>query len=218
MSMIVHGIPGSPYVRAALLTLEEQGAPYELAAMQFGTTKKEPHLSRHPFGRIPAFEHDGWGLYETRAIMRYVNAACPGPQLEPREPRALARMEQVMNITDWYVMQQISRTITFGRVVAPKFGMPVDEEKIAQAVPDARHCIGELARLLDGQAFMAGDAVSLADLLLAPHLSMFSEAPEGAAILGEHANLKSWLARLEARPSMQATTWDRLTARAQAAA
>ena len=56
---IVHGIPGSPYVRAALLSLEEKGAPYRLAAMQFGTLKQESHLSRHPFGRVPAFEHDG---------------------------------------------------------------------------------------------------------------------------------------------------------------
>jgi len=40
--MIVHGIPGSPYVRAALLTLEKKGADYELAAMQFGTLKQQP--------------------------------------------------------------------------------------------------------------------------------------------------------------------------------
>ena len=72
--MIVHGVPGSPYVRAALLTLEEKGAQYELAAMALGTLKQQPHLSRHPFGRIPAFEHDGWMLYETQAIMRYVDA------------------------------------------------------------------------------------------------------------------------------------------------
>ena len=43
--MIVHGIPGSPYVRAALLTLEEKGAAYELAAMAFGTLKQQPHLA-----------------------------------------------------------------------------------------------------------------------------------------------------------------------------
>lgn len=216
--MIVHGIPGSPYVRAALLTLEEKGADYRLAAMPFGTLKQEPHLSRHPFGRIPAFEHDGWMLYETRAIMRYVDAAIPQPPLQPVEPRALGRMEQVMNVTDWYVMQQISRVITFGRVVAPRLGLPIDEAKIAEAVPEARRCIAEVARLLGDQTFLAGGAVSLADLLLAPHLSMFAEAPEGAATLKDHANLQAWLARLEARPSMQATQWDRLLERAKFAA
>ena len=90
--MIVHGVPGSPYVRAALLTLEEKGAPYKLAAMAPGTLKQEPHLS------------------------------------------------------------------------------------------------------------------------------MFSLAPEGSQILREHENLNAWLARIEARPSMQATTWDRLLERVVAAA
>ncbi len=216
--MIVHGVPGSPYVRAALLTLEEKNAPYEFAAMSPGTLKQQPHLSRHPFGRIPAFEHDGWMLYETQAIMRYVDTLVPEPRLQPGEPRAAARMNQLMGITDWYLMQQVSRTITFNRVVAPRFGRPVDEDAVAKAIPEARICIGEISRLLDGQRWMTGDAISLADLLLAPHLSMFAQAPEGAQILQEHENLRGWLARIEARPSMQATTWDRLLARTQAAA
>ena len=66
--------------------------------------------------------------------------------------------------------------------------------------------------------WVAGDAISLADLLLAAHLSMFAQAPEGAQILQEHENLRSWLTRMEARPSMQATTWDRLLERVAAAA
>jgi glutathione S-transferase len=216
--MIVHGIPGSPYVRAALLALEEKGAEYELAAMQFGTLKQQPHLSRHPFGRIPAFEHDGWMLYETQAIMRYVDAVVPGPRLQPEEPRAAARMNQLMGITDWYVMRQVSMPITRNRVVAPRVSRPVDEEEVMQAIPNARICIAEISRLLNGHPWMAGEAISLADLLLAPHLSMFALAPEGAQILQEHGNLTRWLARIEARPSMQATTWDRLLERVAAAA
>jgi len=216
--MIVHGIPGSPYVRAALLTLEEKGAAYELAAMAPGTLKQQPHLSRHPFGRIPAFEHDGWMLYETRAIMRYVDAVVPGPRLQAEEPRAAARMDQLMNITDWYLMPQVSATITFNRVVAPRFNRPVNEDAVVKAIPNAQICIAEIARLLDGYPWMAGEAISLADLLLAPHLSMFAQAPEGAAILREHENLSGWLVRIEARPSMRATTWDRLLERVAPAA
>ena len=216
--MIVHGVPGSPYVRAALLTLEEKGASYKLAAMAPGTLKQEPHLSRHPFGRIPAFEHDGWMLYETRAIMRYVDAVVPGPRLQPEEPRAAARMEQVMNITDWYVMPQVSRPITANRVVKPRFNRPTDDDEVVNAIPAARICIAEIARLLDLHPWMAGEALSLADLLLAAQLSMFAQAPEGVQILGEHENLSRWLTRIEARPSMQATTWDRLLERVAAAA
>jgi glutathione S-transferase len=216
-AMIVHGIPGSPYVRAALLALEEKGAAYEFAAMMPGSLKQQPHLSRHPFGRIPAFEDDGWMLYETQAIMRYVDTVVPGPRLQPEEPRAAARMNQLMGITDWYVMPQISAPITRNRVVAPRFNRPVDEDAIVNAIPNARICVAEIARLLDGHSWMAGEAITLADLLLAPHLSMLALAPEGAAILREHENLTRWLARIEGRPSMQATTWDRLIERAAAA-
>jgi glutathione S-transferase len=47
---------------------------------------------------------------------------------------------------------------------------------------------------------------------------MLALAPEGAQLLREHENLSSWLARIEARPSMQVTTWDRLLDRVAAAA
>jgi glutathione S-transferase len=217
-NMIVHGIPGSPYVRAALLALEEKGAEYEFAAMAPGALKQQPHLSRHPFGRIPAFEHDGWILYETQAIMRYVDAVLPGPRLQPEEPRAAARMNQLMGIADWYVMPQVSAPITRNRVVAPRFNRPVDEDAVVNAIPDARNCIAEISRLLDGQRWMAGGEISLADLLLAAHLSMFAQAPEGAQLLEQHENLRGWLARIEERPSMKATTWDRLLERVAVAA
>jgi len=102
--------------------------------------------------------------------------------------------------------------------VAPRVNRPVDENAIAGAIPEARICIAEIGRLLDGHPWLAGDAISLADLLLAPHLSMFAQAPEGAQILQEHKNLSDWLSRIEARPSLKATTWDRLLERVAAAA
>jgi glutathione S-transferase len=214
---VVHGIPGSPYVRAALLVLEEKRAPYQLAAMPFGGHKEPAHLARHAFGRIPAFEHDGWMLYETQAILRYVDAVVPEPKLQPAEARPAARMNQLMGITDWYFMPQVSRTISFNRLVAPRLGRPVNEDAIAAAIPNARTCTGEIARVLDSNTWLAGDRISLADLLFAPHLSMFALTEEGKGILGGHPALGAWLARMEARPSMQATTWDKLLARAQAA-
>jgi glutathione S-transferase len=207
---VVHGVPGSPYVRAALLVLEEKGVPYEFAAMRFGTTKTPEHLARHAFGRIPAFEHDGWMLYETQAILRYVDAVIPKPPLQPSDPRAAARMNQLMGITDWYFMPQVSRRITFGRVVAPRLNLPVDDAAIAAALPEARACVAEVARLLDGNAWLTGDMISLADLLLAPQMAMFAVAPEGKDILAQHPTLTAWLGRMEARPSMQATAWEEL--------
>jgi glutathione S-transferase len=84
--VIVHGVPGRPYVRAALLTLEEKGAPYKLAPMAPGTLKQEPHLSRHPLGRIPAFGHDGRMPYETRAICAMSTRSCPARGCSRKSP------------------------------------------------------------------------------------------------------------------------------------
>ncbi len=207
---VVHGVAGSPYVRAALLVLEEKGAPYHFQKMAFGTHKQPAHMARHAFGRMPAFEHDGWVLYETQAILRYVDAVLPHPALQPKAPQAAALMNQLMGITDWYVMPQVSRTISFSRLVAPRLGRPVDEAAVATAVPDARNCVAEIARLHDHYAWLAGDSLTLADLLLAPHLSMFAMTAEGNDVLAAHPALTVWLARIEARPSMRATTWDPL--------
>jgi len=203
---IVHGIPGSPYVRMPLLTLEEKGLPYTLASIPFGGHKAPEHLARQPFGRIPAFEHDDFRLYETQAILRYIDRIAPSPALIPTDPRAEARMNQIIGISDSYVFPDISGCISFYRVFAARFGMPVDEAKIADALPRARICIEEVARLMGDRPFMAGDALSLADLMIVPHLAYFSITDEGREMMKPHANLIGWLDRMKRRPSMMKTT------------
>jgi glutathione S-transferase len=96
-------------------------------------------------------------------------------------------------------------------------GLEPDEAAIDAAMPKARTVFNELARLLDGQRFFAGDALSLADLIVAPAVAFFTAAPEWAELGKPHANLVAWLERMEARPSMQATTWERVAALAKAA-
>ena len=213
---VVHGVPGSPYVRIALLGLEEKGADWSLAPMSFGQGKTPEHLAKHPFGRIPILDHGDFRLYETQAILRYLDRVIPSPPLTPTDPRAEARMNQVCGITDWYVMPDISAGIVFDRVVKPRFGLPVDEAKIAAAVPRAEVCMAEIARLLGDQPYMAGDRVTLADLMLIPHLSFMGDAPEGKVLLETHANVRAWIARMEERPSLRNTTWDRLSEMAMA--
>src|SRR5690349_18185435 len=70
---IVHSAAGSPFGRAVLVTLVEKGAAFRFAPVVPGTLKNEPHILLHPFGRIPVLEHDGFMLYETQAIMRYLD-------------------------------------------------------------------------------------------------------------------------------------------------
>jgi glutathione S-transferase len=215
---VVHSIPGSPFGRAVLATLEEKGAAYRLSPVAPGTFRAEPHIVRHPFGRVPVLEHDGFSLYETQAILRYLDRVLPAPSLTPADPRVAARMDQVMNVNDWYLFQGVGNVIGFQRVVAPKFmGLTPDEAVIAAAMPQAHAVFSELSRLLGDQPWFAGETMSLADLLVAPQLDFFTETPEWAPLSAGRPNLVAWLARMNARPSMAATTWERVAAMAQAA-
>jgi glutathione S-transferase len=215
---IVHTIPGSPFARSVMAALEEKGAPWRLSPVAPGTMRSAEHLSRHPFGRVPVLDHDGFSLYETQAILRYLDRVLPTPALSPSDNRHLARMDRVMNINDWYLFHGVGDVIVFHRVIGPQLmGLTPDEAAIAAAMPKARTVFAELARLLGEQPFFAGDALSLADLLVAPGVAFFIATPEWAELGAPHANLVAWLTRMEARPSMKATTWERVTELAKAA-
>jgi glutathione S-transferase len=208
--IVIYGVPGSPYLRSALLGLEEKRAPYRLAVMGMGEGRREEHLKRHPFGRIPAMEHDDFGLYETQAILRYVDAIAPGPSLQPRDARAAARMDQIVGIVDWYVFPSITVGVCAERLMSQAFwGRPPDEANVTKALPSARVCIKELERLKGSAEFMAGDAVSIADLMLVPHIAFFRRTPEGSVLL-QGTSLDAWLTRMSARPSIQVTEMERL--------
>ena len=215
---IVHSIPGSPFGRAVLTTLEEKGASYRFSPVTPGTLRSPEHLARHPFGRVPVLEHDGFLLYETQAILRYLDCVLPNPALTPADPKRAARMDQVMNVNDWYLFPGVGNVIVFHRVVGPRvLGLTPDEAAIEAAMPKARAVFAELARLLGDQPYFAGEAISLADLLVAPQLGFFTLTPEWEVLGAPHKNLVAWLARMEARPSFGATTWERVSEMAQAA-
>jgi glutathione S-transferase len=208
--IVIHGVPGSPYVRSALLGFEERSVPYRLAAMPLGSRHSEEHLKRQPFGRVPAMEHGDFCLYETQAILRYADTLGSGPSLVPLDTRAAARMNQDVGIVDWYVFPSISVGVTAERLMSQFiWGRPADETNIAKAMPLARTCVIELERLKGASEFMAGSSVSIADLMLVPHLEYFRATPEGTELL-KGTSLDGWLTRMTMRASMQATQAERL--------
>lgn len=213
-AFVFHAVPGSPYARPCYMALAEKGAAFRIRALPPGGNRAAPHLARHPFGRVPTLEHGDFSLYETQAILRYIDRVVPGPALTPADPRAAARMDQLMNINDWYLFQGVNNVIGFQRIVAPRlFGTAPDEAVIAAAMPAAHRVIGELSRLLGAQDYFTGN-VSLADLMLAAQLDFLAQTPEWVALATP--NLTIWLARMNARPSMQATTWQRTAEVAEA--
>jgi glutathione S-transferase len=213
---VVYGAPGSPYVRSVLLALHEKRAPYRLASLGPGSigVRSPEHLALHPFGRMPILEHGDFQLYETQAILRYLDTVLPGPALTPREPRLAARMNQVAGIVDWYVFPNISVGISAERLMSQRFwGRGPDEANIAKSLPPARICVAELVRLLGSSPFLAGPELSIADLMAAPHLLFVRGTPEGEALLAG-TPLERWLTSMRSRDSVRDTEVQRLLAAA----
>ncbi len=204
---VIYGPAISTYVRTARLVCEEKGAAYELVDVDImqGANKSPEHLARHPFGRVPAFEHDGFKLYETSAITRYLDAALPGPALTPAEPKGAARMQQAIAVVDSYAYGSMISAIVIQRVVMPMVGGVADETVIAAAIPTAETSLAAFEELLGGGHFLAGDGLSLADLHLAPVMAYFSATPEGQARLPSHPRLARWWGAVSSRPSMVKT-------------
>ncbi len=202
----VYGISGSPFLRSVEIALREKDVSYQLHAMAPGEHKQPQHLARHPFGRVPAFEHDGFAIYETQAILRYIDDVFPGPPLTPGNARERARMNQVIGIIEWYFFPKASAPIAFNRIIGPRLlGLPCDEAAIADAMPMARTCFEVFDGILGEKPYFTGSDVSLADIMLAAQLDLFSECAEGRELIAGTANLPAWLERMLARPSFAAT-------------
>jgi glutathione S-transferase len=125
--------------------------------------------------------------------------------LQPTDLHEFARMNQIMGIVDAYAWASIAAGIVFNRMLAPRLGLPVSEEAVAKAVPRARLCLSEFARLMGERQFMAGERISLADLMVVTLLYYLARVPEGEALLAEHPSLRAWMRRIENRQSFQVT-------------
>lgn len=197
------GAAYSVYTRIARLTLAEKGVDYQFDEVDVFAPGGAPavHLARHPFGKIPAFEHGELPLYETAAICRYVDEAFDGPALQPATPAGRATMAQAIGICDSYLYRAGVWDIFVERLRVPQRGGISDEAKIAAAIPTVRKALSELARLSAGRMFIAGSALSLADLHAYPMLTLLRLAPEGLDLVRQAPAIEAWHQRIAARAS-----------------
>lgn len=199
---IIYGAAYSTYVRTVRMALQEKGVAYQLVEVDLftGQSQTPEHLARQPFGKIPAFEHDGFALYETSAIVRYIDYVFAEPPLQPSDPRHRARMMQIIAINDSYAYGALVGTILIQRVIQPKMGGTPDEEAIKAAVPVGHKAFREIDRLLGDQTFLAGDTLSLADLAIIPVYDYALATPEGLEIVDGVPGLQRWWSKVSTRP------------------
>jgi glutathione S-transferase len=199
MSLVLHGYRYSVYLRIVRLVLAEKGVTCDRVEVNpFAPDVPASYLALHPFGRVPALVHDEFTLYETGAITRYIDRAFPGPALQPTDPRAVARMDQIIGIADAYGYWPLVRQVFSHRVFRPRTGQPGDEAEIRRGLETSATVLAALERLVE-------DGLTLADLHLGAMIAYFVQAPEGADAVRRHPRLARWWLALSARPSFAAT-------------
>jgi glutathione S-transferase len=199
--MKLFGHPLSSCTRKVLVTLSEKGrtADFTTVDLFVAEHKAQQHLARQPFGVVPVLDDDGFVLYESRAIIRYLDDKLPGLSLTPRAPRDRARMDQWMSVDQSYVAPH-TRALAVERILKKHKGEPpnADAERAAEGALGSALAI--LDRALDGRDYLAGDALSLADISLMPYVASLPmlHAEHLAAGL---PHLGAWWDRVSARPS-----------------
>ncbi|TIP80823.1 MAG: glutathione S-transferase family protein [Mesorhizobium sp.] len=200
---VVYGADYSAYVRIVRLVLEEKGIDYELVPVDIFAADGIPswYFDHQPFGRIPAFEHDGFRLHETSAITRYVDEAFDGPALQPIEARPRARMNQIIGMLDAYAYRAMVWDVAVERLenTAP------DEALIANGLRQAATVLRALTSLKAAGPWLLGEQLTLADLHAAPIIGYFVKVAEGQSLLVEFADIQAWWARIAGRESFAKT-------------
>lgn len=184
----IHGYSVSTWTRTVHMTCIEKGIEHDLVPVPYGTAE---HGELHPFRRIPILEVDGTMIFESLAITGYLDEAFPGPALQPDSPAARIRMRTWMSLCSDYLFRDVVRAI-------PRDRAPSDEE-----LATARAVLERAEGLVGGEPFLAGDALTLADLYLAPQLANCEEkAPE---LLEGLDALVAWARGMSERESFQRT-------------
>lgn len=152
MRPTIYGFPQSTYTRTALMTAQAAGIDVELAPIEF---KRASHFALHPYGRMPAFQHEGVRLFETLAIVSYLDRVFGGSRLTPSAPVAQAQMFQWISVAIDYAYEDLVN------------GMHSERPSV-EAITAACEQLKLIDAGLETREFLAGTSLSLADLFLYP--------------------------------------------------
>jgi len=201
--MILFGSTLSPFVRKTAAFLREKGLDFELQPTGFPDHSPE-FCAASPFKKMPALKDGEYCLADSSAIIHYVEAKYPNPELIPADAEARGRVIWFDEFSDT-IMAACGAKMFFNRIVAPRFiGRPGDEAVAEAAERD------ELPPLLDyietvapdGEGYVVGDRLTLADIALASPFVNLQHL--GIALdQGRHPKTVAYVERILSRPSFQ---------------
>lgn len=190
------GHPASTCTRKVLFTLHETNTPFELTVVDFAKNehKQEPHISRQPFGKVPALDDDGFALYESRAMARYIDAKAGG-KLTPKDDKGRALMEQ------WICVETENFTPNAMKFVYQHiFKREQSAEVLENAAKGLDLACSVLAKNLAQKTFLLGSDLTIADIAYAPYLEYAMGTP-AKDIIAKHPHVTAWWSRVSERPA-----------------
>ena len=202
-TLTVIGDPRSSYCRTVRMALEEKGVAYTLQPLPPHTPEV---LAHNPFGRIPVLCDGPISLYETRAILGYIDEAFEGPSLNPQwGVSARARIEQWISLIICHAYDAMVRRCVLQYVFPRGENDLPDRAVIDAAVPDIERHLQAFEAAYGERDYLVGADLSMADLFLAPIIFSLGKFPEGEALLPKFPNVRRAHALMCKRPSFVAT-------------
>ena len=195
----IHHHPFSTYSRRVRIALLEKNIPAELIEvdMMSRAHRSPAYLALNPYGRVPTLEEDGFVLYESTAILEYLEATHPTPPLVPADARGRATVAMHVKLCDLQLSRQT------GTIIFPKRFLPKDrwdESAMAQAKKEIEKHLDILEPQLQGRQYMVGDRYTLVEVCYTPFvefLPLVEVTPPPA--------VAAWVQRMLERPSAQQT-------------
>ncbi|MEO8878518.1 MAG: glutathione binding-like protein, partial [Polyangiaceae bacterium] len=200
----LYGNPMSTCTRKVLMTLAETNTPCELDVVDIGNGahKKEPHLSRQPFGQIPTLDDDGFQFFESRAICRYINDKVGG-SLVPKDLKGRALMEEWISIeTSNFTPHAMKFVYEFA------FHRKQADGVLEAAGKSLDTAFAYMEKTLSKSDFLAGPELTIADICFMPYIEYTMGSPV-KEMMANYPHVIAWWNRISERP-----TWQKVAGRA----
>jgi glutathione S-transferase len=204
----IWGRKNSSNVKKPLWAAEELGLAYEAidAGGAFGVVDTPQYRAMNPNGRVPVIEDDGFVLWESNAIVRYLMALhANGSAWYPADIKARFTAEKWM---DWTTSSLAGpfRTVFWGVLRTPADQQ--DWSAINAAIKECEDLLSMANQALAAQPYLSGDEIGMGDIPLGSFIYAWFEMPIERA---PQPHLEAWYARLRQRQAYQKAVMTALT-------
>ncbi|KAJ6498368.1 glutathione S-transferase [Mycena vitilis] len=204
MTLKLYGFKFSSCTRRVAVIAKELNVPYELIPVDLskGEQRSEEHIARQPFGVVPTIDDDGFDLFESRAIGRYLVAKYgAGSTLvpDPKDVAATAKFEQAVSIEN-NNFDPTAGQIALELLLKPTRGMTTDQERVKGLLVTMGAKLDGYEKILSKQKYLAGETLTMADLFHLPWAYALTEKAN-LDLITSRPNVARWYKDISARPA-----------------